>query len=58
MSSQQNNRQANLTRGIRVEIASLVYNLIEVVVSVTVGLLTGSAALVSWGLSAACQSRA
>ena len=50
MSSQQNNRQANLTRGIRVEIASLVYNLIEVVVSVTVGLLTGSAALVSWGL--------
>lgn len=50
MSKQKNDRQTNLTRGIRVEIASLVYNLIEVVVSVTVGLLTGSAALVSWGL--------
>ena len=50
MSKQKNDRQTNLTRGIRVEIASLVYNLIEVVVSVTVGLLPGSAALVSWGL--------
>ena len=56
MSSQQDNRQANLTRGIRVEIASLVYNIIEVVVSVTVGLLTGSAALVSWGLDSTVEA--
>ncbi len=56
MSSQKDNRQANLTRGIRVEIASLVYNLIEVVVSVTVGLLTGSAALVSWGLDSTVEA--
>ena len=58
MSSQQDNRQANLTRGIRVEIASLVYNIIEVVVSVTVGLLTGSAALVSWGLDSTVEATA
>ena len=56
MSSHQDNRQANLTRGIRVEIASLVYNIIEVVVSVTVGLLTGSAALVSWGLDSTVEA--
>ena len=56
MSSQKDNRQANLTRGIRVEIASLVYNIIEVVVSVTVGLLTGSAALVSWGLDSTVEA--
>lgn len=56
MSSQQENRQANLTRGIRVEIASLVYNVIEVVVSVTVGFLTGSAALVSWGLDSTVEA--
>ncbi|HBM39679.1 MAG: cation diffusion facilitator family transporter [Sulfitobacter sp.] len=36
--------------------ASLVYNLIEVVVSVTVGLLTGSAALVSWGLDSTVEA--
>ena len=56
MSKQKNDRQTNLTRGIRVEIASLVYNLIEVVVSVTVGLLTGSAALVSWGLDSTVEA--
>ncbi|SEL71517.1 cation diffusion facilitator family transporter [Roseovarius azorensis] len=56
MSSQQDNRQTNLTRGIRVEIASFVYNVIEVVVSVTVGLLTGSAALVSWGLDSTVEA--
>ncbi len=56
MSKQKNDRQTNLTRGIRVEIASLVYNLIEVVVSVTVGLLTGSAALVTWGLDSTVEA--
>lgn len=56
MSQQKNDGQTNLTRGIRVEIASLVYNLIEVVVSVTVGLLTGSAALVSWGLDSTVEA--
>jgi cation diffusion facilitator family transporter len=49
-------RKNNLKRGIRVEIASLVYNVIEVVVSVTVGLLTGSAALVSWGLDSTVEA--
>ncbi|MFA8384171.1 MAG: cation diffusion facilitator family transporter [Pelagibaca sp.] len=52
----QDDRETNLKRGIRVEIASLVYNLIEVVVSVTVGLLTGSAALVSWGLDSTVEA--
>ncbi len=49
-------RDANLKRGIRVEIASLVYNVLEVVVSVTAGLLTGSAALVSWGLDSTVEA--
>ena len=49
-------RQANLKRGIRVEVASLVYNILEVVVSVTAGLLTGSAALVSWGLDSTVEA--
>ena len=56
MASGQNDRETNLTRGIRVEIASFVYNVIEVVVSVTVGLLTGSAALVSWGLASTVEA--
>jgi divalent metal cation (Fe/Co/Zn/Cd) transporter len=49
-------RQADLRRGLRVEIASLVYNILEVVVSVTAGLLTGSAALVSWGLDSTVEA--
>ena len=56
MASGQNDRETNLTRGIRVEIASFVYNVLEVVVSVTVGLLTGSAALVSWGLDSTVEA--
>jgi len=56
MCKQTNDRQNNLTRGIRVEIASFLYNLIEVIVSVTVGLLTGSAALVSWGLDSTVEA--
>ena len=49
-------RQANLKRGIRIEVASLVYNILEVVISVTAGLLTGSAALVSWGLDSTVEA--
>lgn len=36
--------------------ASLVYNLIEVGVSLTAGFLTGSAALISWGMHSAVES--
>lgn len=56
MAEQQNDREANLKRGVRVEIASFVYNILEVVVSVTAGLLTGSAALVSWGLDSTVEA--
>ena len=56
MSEQQDDRQADLRRGLRVEIASLVYNILEVIVSVTAGLLTGSAALVSWGLDSTVEA--
>lgn len=56
MVKQRNDRAANLKRGILVEIASLVYNILEVVISVTAGLLTGSAALVSWGLDSTVEA--
>lgn len=56
MAEQQNDREANLRRGIRVEIASVVYNILEVIVSVTAGFLTGSAALVSWGLDSTVEA--
>lgn len=56
MTEQQNDRQTDLRRGLRVEVASLVYNILEVVVSVTAGLLTGSAALVSWGLDSTVEA--
>jgi len=56
MREQQDDRQADLKRGLRVEIASLVYNILEVIVSVTAGLLTGSAALVSWGLDSTVEA--
>ena len=42
-------RKRLLRRGRLTEVASLVYNLIEVAVSMTAGFLTGSSALVSWG---------
>ncbi|MFH5805478.1 cation diffusion facilitator family transporter [Alienimonas sp. DA493] len=45
-----------LARGRWVEVASLAYNLTEVGVSVTAGLLTGSSALVSWGADSAVES--
>lgn len=51
-----NSRQRLLRRGRWVEAASLVYNLIEVGVSLTAGFLTGSAALVSWGVDSAVEA--
>lgn len=45
-----NHRTQLLRRGRGVEIASLVYNVIEVAVSLTAGFATGSSALVSWGV--------
>ena len=49
-------RQTGLRRGRWVEVASLAYNLIEVGVSLTAGFLTGSAALISWGIDSAVES--
>ena len=51
-------RARNLRRGKWTEIASLAYNLTEVGVSVTAGLMTGSSALVSWGVDSAVESLA
>lgn len=56
MAEQNETREGNLKRGLRVEIASLIYNILEVVVSVTAGLLTGSAALISWGLDSTVEA--
>ncbi|WP_299843631.1 hypothetical protein [uncultured Jannaschia sp.] len=56
MAEKQSERDADLRRGIRVEIASFVYNVLKVVVSVTAGLLTGRAALVSWGLDSTVKA--
>ncbi len=49
-------RQRLLCRGRWTEIASLIYNLIEVGVSLTAGFLTGSAALISWGMDSAVEA--
>jgi len=49
-------RRPLLRRGRWVEVASLIYNLIEVGVSLTAGFLTGSSALVSWGMDSAVEA--
>lgn len=49
-------RQRLLRHGRWVEMASLAYNLIEVGVSLTAGFLTGSAALISWGVDSAVEA--
>ena len=41
-------RKRWLKRGRQVETVSLIYNAIEVVVSLTAGIISGSAALISW----------
>lgn len=46
----------NIRRGRYVETASLIYNLIEVFISLTAGFLTGSSALVSWGTDSIVES--
>ncbi len=45
-----------LRRGRWVEVASLAYNITEVGVSTTAGFLTGSSALISWGMDSAVES--
>ena len=49
-------REKLLRRGRWTEVASLVYNLIEVAVSLTAGFLTGSAALISWGMDSLVEA--
>ncbi|WP_417850246.1 cation diffusion facilitator family transporter [Thalassoglobus sp.] len=43
-------RKEHLRKGRYVEVASLLYNIAEIVVSLTAGFATGSSALVSWGV--------
>ena len=47
-----------LQRGIWTETASLIYNLTEVGVSLTAGFLTGSSALISWGVDSLVEAGA
>ncbi|MBL4803339.1 MAG: cation transporter [Alphaproteobacteria bacterium] len=49
-------RKKLLKRGRWVETASLIYNICEVIVSVTAGLITGSSALISWGLDSTVEA--
>lgn len=48
--SEEKKTYEGIKRGRRVEIASLIYNIAEVGVSLTVGFSTGSSALISWGV--------
>jgi hypothetical protein len=48
-------RKKLLKRGRWIETVSLVYNICEVIVSVTVGIMTGSSALISWGLDGSVE---
>ena len=50
------NHIQGIRRGRYVEIASLIYNITEVVVSLTAGFATGSSALVSWGVDSIVES--
>ena len=49
-------RKKLLKRSRWVETASLIYNTCEVIVSVTAGLITGSSALISWGLDSTVEA--
>ena len=54
-----NSGNSNITgiqRGKYVEIVSLIYNITEVAVSLTAGFMTGSSALVSWGVDSIVES--
>jgi divalent metal cation (Fe/Co/Zn/Cd) transporter len=50
------NRKQFLRRGRWVEVASLAYNLTEVAVSLTAGFISGSSALISWGMDSLVES--
>lgn len=45
-----------IRKGRNVEIASLIYNIIEVAVSLTAGFMTGSSALISWGVDSIVEA--
>jgi len=49
-------RQEQVRRGLRLEILTLSYNVIEAVVSITAGLIAGSIALVGFGVDAVIES--
>jgi cation diffusion facilitator family transporter len=45
-----------IVRGRNVEIASLIYNITEVTISLTAGFMTGSSALISWGVDSIVEA--
>ena len=51
-----NDRKKLLKRGRWVETVSLIYNICEVIISVTAGFITGSSALISWGLDSTVEA--
>ena len=55
MSDDQNQKKA-LKTGRNIEITSLIYNIIEVVFSITAGVITGSSALISWGVDSIVEA--
>ncbi|QEG41291.1 cation diffusion facilitator family transporter [Roseimaritima ulvae] len=50
------NRTKLIRKGRNVEIASLIYNIIEVAISLTAGFMTGSSALISWGVDSIVEA--
>lgn len=48
--TENSSRPDDIRRGMYVEIASLLYNIAEVAISLAAGCLTGSSALISWGV--------
>ena len=50
------NRKTLLKRGRWVETTSLIYNICEVIFSVTAGIITSSSALISWGLDSTVEA--
>ncbi len=49
-------QERGLRRGRYVETASLVYNLAEIAISMTAGFMTGSSALISWGVDSIVEA--
>lgn len=56
MTNNETKHVQGIRRGRYVEITSLIYNITEVVVSLTAGFATGSSALVSWGVDSIVES--